>query len=130
MSTLSTHGGDSFLAMSVHNIGFLLDRLAQDCHPLQYLRELTQNSIEAIQRTGTKGEIIWDVDWTTYDLEDGVYKLSITDNGDGTWTATSNAEGIIEMLDETTFQITSDTATYLNATTYEIESSEKNEEDI
>jgi len=83
MSTRNTNGGDNFLAMSVHNIGFLLDRLGQDCHPLQYLRELTRNSIEAIQRTGGKGDIIWDVDWTTYDLEDGVYKLSITDNGDG-----------------------------------------------
>src|SRR5205823_2515870 len=28
------------------------------------------------------GEIIWDVDWTTFDLE-GVQKLSITDSGDG-----------------------------------------------
>lgn len=83
MSTRNTNGGDNFLAMSVHNIGFLLDRLGQDCHPLQYLRELTQNSIEAIQRRGGKGDIIWDVDWTTYDLEGGVYKLSITDNGDG-----------------------------------------------
>ncbi len=83
MSTASTNGGDNFLAMSVHNIGFLLDRLGQDCHPLQYLRELTQNSLEAIQRAGEKGQIIWDVDWTTYDLEGGVYKLSITDNGDG-----------------------------------------------
>jgi hypothetical protein len=82
MSTRNTNGGDNFLAMSVHNIGFLLDRLGQDCHPLQFLRELTQNSIEAIQRAGGKGEIVWDVDWTTYDLE-GFYKLSITDNGDG-----------------------------------------------
>jgi hypothetical protein len=83
MSTRNSNGGDNFLAMSVHNIGFLLDRLGQDCHPLQYLRELTQNSIEAILRTGEAGEIVWDVDWTTYDLEGGVFKLSITDNGDG-----------------------------------------------
>lgn len=83
MSTRNANGGDKFLAMSVHNIGFLLDRLGQDCHPLQFLRELTQNSIEAIQRSRGKGEIVWDVDWTTYDLEEGVYKLSITDNGDG-----------------------------------------------
>ncbi|HRD53135.1 MAG TPA: hypothetical protein PKY96_10870, partial [Flavobacteriales bacterium] len=36
-------------------------------------------------RAGGKGEIIWDVDWTTYELSDGprVMKLSITDNGDG-----------------------------------------------
>ncbi len=82
MSHRLHRGGENFLAMSVLNIGFLLDRLGQDCHPLQYLRELTQNSIEAIKRAGVPGEIIWDVDWTTFDLE-GVQKLSITDSGDG-----------------------------------------------
>lgn len=72
----------NFLEMTVSNIGFLLDRLGQDCHPLQFLRELTQNSIEAIIRAGGKGEIIWDIDWVTYDLE-SLKKLCITDNGDG-----------------------------------------------
>lgn len=57
-------------------------------------------------------------------------RLIITDNGDGTWTATANEEGIIEMLDPTTFQITTDTATYLDPFTYTIESSNKNEEDV
>lgn len=75
-------GEENFLAMSVQNIGFLLDRLGQDCHPLQYLRELTQNSIEAIIRSGVPGEIVWDMDWTTYDLE-GLQKLCIIDTGDG-----------------------------------------------
>ena len=46
--TRPASGEDNLLAMSVDNIGFLLDRLGQDCHPLQFLRELTQNSIEAI----------------------------------------------------------------------------------
>ncbi|MFA6093763.1 MAG: hypothetical protein WCU88_08480 [Elusimicrobiota bacterium] len=82
MSTYPHHSGNNLLAMAVHNTGFLLDRLGQDCHPLQYLRELTQNSIEAIQRTGAPGEIIWDLDWTAYDL-DGIKKLCITDTGDG-----------------------------------------------
>ena len=73
------------LPLTVHNTGFLLDRLGADCHPLQFLRELTQNSIEAILRTpGKKGEIIWDVDWTPFDVgEHGPYKLCITDNGCG-----------------------------------------------
>ena len=72
------------LAMQVHNTGFLLDRLGQDCHPLQFLRELTQNSIEAIKRQGVpQGTVLWDVDWLSYELGDGVFKLSITDNGDG-----------------------------------------------
>src|SRR5258708_4220837 len=37
--------------LKVANTGFLLDRLGEDCHPLQFLRELTQNGIEAILRT-------------------------------------------------------------------------------
>lgn len=73
---------DRILPMTVNNIGFLLDRLGQDCHPLQFLRELTQNSIEAIERAGQPGEIVWDVDWTAYEL-DNAFKLSITDTGDG-----------------------------------------------
>ncbi len=72
------------LPLTVDNTGFLLDRLGQDCHPLQFLRELTQNAIEAIQRTPEKrGEIVWDVDWISYELEPGPFKLCITDNGDG-----------------------------------------------
>jgi hypothetical protein len=60
-------------------------------------------------------------------------RLIITDNGDGTWTATANAAGVIEMLSETEFEITSDTAEFIDPPdneTYEISSSEKNEEDI
>ena len=79
---VSAHGQKT-LPLSVDNTGFLLDRMGQDCHPLQFLRELTQNSIESILRTDEKkGEIIWDVDWKHYDLK-GYYKLSVTDNGDG-----------------------------------------------
>jgi len=69
--------------LTVHNTGFLLDRLGGDCHPLQFLRELTQNSIESILRTREKtGEVVWDVDWNHHEVE-GCYKLSVTDNGDG-----------------------------------------------
>ena len=57
-------------------------------------------------------------------------RLIITLNEDGSWTATTPLEGIITMIDETTFEITSETATYLDAETYTISSSEKNEEDI
>lgn len=73
------------LPMTVDNTAFLIDRMGEDCHPLQFLRELTQNAIEAIGRTPEKhGEIIWDVDWISQDLgDDKTYKLSITDNGDG-----------------------------------------------
>jgi len=69
------------LPMSVENTGFLLDRLGQDCHPLQFIRELTQNSWEAVVRTGSPGTIIWEEDKSM--AKHGLHKLSITDNGDG-----------------------------------------------
>jgi hypothetical protein len=72
------------LPLTVRNTGFLLDRLGEDCSPLQFLRELTQNAIEAIGRTKGTGEVVWDVDWMEYELsEHPVFKLSVTDNGDG-----------------------------------------------
>src|SRR4051794_30870802 len=79
----TSRSGSNPLLMTVDKLGFLLDRLGQDCSPLQYLRELTQNAIEAIQRTGASGQIIWDVDWISYDLGDGPMKLCIVDTGDG-----------------------------------------------
>lgn len=57
-------------------------------------------------------------------------RLIITDHGDGTWTAESPREEDIIMLDDTTFQITAETAVYLDSFTYNISSSDKNEEDI
>jgi hypothetical protein len=92
MFTRSLPGGGRTLQMTVKNTGFLLDRLGQDCHPLQFLRELTQNSIQAIQRTKRPGEIVWDVDWNYFDL-DGVMKLCVIDTGDG-MTGTEMAEHI------------------------------------
>jgi hypothetical protein len=82
MASHPVRGEDHFLAMTVRNIGFLLDRLGEDCHPLQFLRELTQNAVEAIGRSGKSGEIIWDLDWNTFELE-GTRKLSVIDTGDG-----------------------------------------------
>ena len=71
------------LPMTVKNMGFMLDRLGQDCSPLQYLRELTQNAIEAIGATKEfTGEIIWDVDWNRYTLTD-TFKLAVVDTGIG-----------------------------------------------
>jgi hypothetical protein len=78
----ASNGGGNPLPMTVHKVGFLLDRLGQDCSPLQFLRELTQNAIEAVQRTGTPGEVMWDVDWISYDLG-GPMKACIVDTGDG-----------------------------------------------
>jgi hypothetical protein len=64
-------------------MGFMLDRLGQDCGPLQYLREITQNALEAVLRLRSpKGEVIWDVDWNRHTLT-GVYKLAAIDTGIG-----------------------------------------------
>lgn len=68
------------LPMGIANVGFMVDRLGQDCHALQYLRELTQNSIEALD--GVAGEVVWDVAWRHFDLT-GTYKLAVIDNGIG-----------------------------------------------
>lgn len=69
--------------MRTANMSFLLDRLGQDCAPLQYLRELTQNAIQAIARLPkAEGEVVWDVDWNIHTLS-GRYKLSIVDTGEG-----------------------------------------------
>lgn len=57
-------------------------------------------------------------------------RLIIIDNGDGTWTAIDNTGGYLEMISPDEFEITSDTAIFLDADSYEISSSEKNEEDL
>lgn len=83
MMSNALDGGGKPLPMTVDKVGFLLDRLGQDCSPLQYLRELTQNAIEAVLRSGVPGSITWDVDWTSFDLAGGPMKLCIVDTGDG-----------------------------------------------
>jgi hypothetical protein len=72
--------------MSVAKMGFLVDRLNKDCSPLQFLRELTKNSVESIERAADgEGEIRWDVDWNRADLlgADSAQKLCIIDTGIG-----------------------------------------------
>jgi hypothetical protein len=72
------------LPMAVANMTFLVNKLGEDCAPLQYIREMTQNSIESLKRLalGSTGIIHWDVNWYHYDL-DGVFKLSCIDTGVG-----------------------------------------------
>lgn len=68
---------DQTMEMGVANIGFMLERLGADCDDLQYLRELTKNSLEA-----GADLIVWDVDWLLFQAT-GVYKLCCIDNGSG-----------------------------------------------
>jgi hypothetical protein len=75
----------NYSLMKVDNVGFMIDRIGQECGPLQYIRELTQNSIQAIKRTpGGKGEIVWDYHRPTYEWSDhGIKKLCLIDTGIG-----------------------------------------------
>lgn len=70
---------DQTLPMGVENIGFMLERLGKDCDDLQFMRELTENAIEA-----GASQIVWDVDWSLWELADGeLYKLCVIDDGCG-----------------------------------------------
>ncbi len=62
------------------NTSFSIDQLGHQCGPLQYIRELTQNSIEAILEGPGEGEIFWT--WDRKELEESsIHKLCIIDNG-------------------------------------------------
>jgi hypothetical protein len=82
MQSRTHRAGDEYLPMTGGNLGFVVEKLGQDCPPLQYIRELTQNAIEAIRDTGEAGEVIWDVDWIQFDLK-GIRKLCVIDTGKG-----------------------------------------------
>jgi hypothetical protein len=75
---------DKTAPIQFDNVAFIVDKLGKDCAPLQFLRELTQNSIEAIgpSRAGT---IVWDfVSPERLGLGlDGAPKLMIVDDGCG-----------------------------------------------
>ncbi|MGF6208607.1 hypothetical protein [Pseudomonas frederiksbergensis] len=71
-----------FSPMQVANMAFLIDRLHQDCSPLQFLRELTCNSIESILRGTGSGVIRWNVEEKREALT-GEQKLCIIDTGVG-----------------------------------------------
>lgn len=71
------------LPMSVANMTFLVNKLGEDCAPLQFIRELTQNAIDACLLAPDKaGQVYWDVDWKFFELG-GVYKLCCIDTGLG-----------------------------------------------
>jgi hypothetical protein len=76
---------NDLLAMTVRDMAFLIDKLNEDCSPLQFLRELTKNAIEAIGNLDTPtGEVRWDLDLNRHILTDGaVSKLCVIDTGVG-----------------------------------------------
>lgn len=67
----------------VGGVTFLVNKLGEETLPLQHIRELTQNSIDAILRTKREnGRIEWSYDEAYY-AENKTYKLRISDNGNG-----------------------------------------------
>lgn len=70
--------------MQVTNIRDLVQYHYQSCSPLQFLRELTVNSIQSIMRKPDQtGIIVWDINWDYYQMDNNIRKLSIIDTGDG-----------------------------------------------
>lgn len=71
------------MELDVEDASFLLDKLGQGCEPLQFLREITENAVQAVQATPAgRGEVVWDLDWVSY-AADGLMKLSCVDTGIG-----------------------------------------------
>ena len=60
----------------------LIEQYSKDCTPSQFIREYVKNSIEAIARTKKEGTIQVDVNWIQHE-QDGSFRISFTDNGDG-----------------------------------------------
>ena len=81
----STQSTSNIQPMTVGKMGFLVDKLHQDCAPLQFIRELTKNSLDGIARNEDQaGTVLWDVDWNYHSLTNGeAFKLSIVDTGIG-----------------------------------------------
>lgn len=71
------------LPMEVANMTFLVNKLGEDCAPLQFVRELTQNAIEAVSAiSDEERQVTWDVDWKYWALSN-TYKLACIDTGRG-----------------------------------------------
>ncbi|MDO8185810.1 hypothetical protein Q5424_01025 [Conexibacter sp. JD483] len=71
----------SVRAIGALNTGFLLEKEGASCGPLQQLRELTQNGIEAVLARGGAGSVAWCAH--TPPGNTGARKLSVVDDGTG-----------------------------------------------
>jgi hypothetical protein len=67
--------------MGVENVDFMVDKLAEGCPPAQFIREFTENAIQAITASGKRGRVLWLRDERF--AEQGLSKLSIVDTGTG-----------------------------------------------
>lgn len=75
----------NFLPTAVNPGGLtaLIENLGRDCHPTQFLREFTKNTIEACQRSPeSKNQVVIDYNAKLFQ-ENRIYKISFIDTGDG-----------------------------------------------
>jgi len=79
--TRPTHPAPT-LELRVRNMSFLLERLGRDCAPDQFVRELTVNAVQAVQRAGGAGVVVWDHE-PVYSRRFGAAKLCVMDTGVG-----------------------------------------------
>lgn len=71
---------EDILPMGIGDTNFAVFRAARDARPMAWLRELTQNAIEAVLRTGKPGRVTWrTVQLDHYDAP----KLAVEDTGCG-----------------------------------------------
>ena len=68
--------------MTADNVSWGVDLMHKDCAHLQYLREFTENGIQAIEDTNNPGQIIWTFDRNWHN-SNGSYKATMIDNGVG-----------------------------------------------
>jgi len=87
----------------------------------RYLSEVRMERLEEILY-GTETSDPWLPSLVTlYELIDNSFRVTIVDNGNGTWTA-SGPNDLVTMIDATTFEIESDGVTIIDPDTYTIES--------
>jgi hypothetical protein len=91
----------------------ILDTRTTDASVMTAIEDILYGTDEDQARIPTVEELI--------EAYDAISTLTITDNGDGTWTATAPFD-VIRMLDSETFEITSPTAIFIDEETYTISS--------
>lgn len=91
----------------------IIDTRFTDPSVIQAIEDALYGTDEDLPRLPTFEEVVG--------IFDTIATLTITDNGDGTWTAEAPYD-VIRMLDDTTFEITSPTAVFLDEDTYTISS--------
>ena len=89
-----------------------IDSNETDPDTLKYIEDILYGTATTDPYFPTINEIL--------DLFKNLGSLIIVDNGDGTWQAIDQANTYITMISSTEFQIDGADATYLDATTYEI----------